>query len=68
MRNDVNMKKQKKKKFKFDWEGGLSELKEKFTAVQLQHRISEIRIFKLKQRRCYAGFEGTERIKERGIS
>ena len=30
----------KGKKFKFDWEGGLSELKEKFTSVELQHKAS----------------------------
>lgn len=31
------------KKFKFDWEGGLSEIKEKFTSVELQHRALEWR-------------------------
>jgi len=31
------------KKFKFDWEGGLSEAKEKFTSVELQHKASEWR-------------------------
>ena len=31
------------KKFKFDWEGGLSELREKFTSVELQHKASEWR-------------------------
>lgn len=31
------------KRFKFDWEGGLSELKEKFTSVELQHKASEWR-------------------------
>lgn len=30
-----------RKKFKFDWEGGLSELKEKFNSVELQHRALE---------------------------
>ena len=34
----------KKKKFTFSWEGGLSELKEKFTSVELQHKVSEWRI------------------------
>ncbi len=29
------------KKFKFDWEGGLSEIQEKFTSVELQHRALE---------------------------
>lgn len=33
----------KMKKFKFDWEGGLSELREKFTSVELQHKVSEWR-------------------------
>jgi hypothetical protein len=28
----------KAKKFKFDWEGGLSEIREKFTSVELQHK------------------------------
>ena len=32
-----------KKKFKFDWEGGLSELKEEYTSVELQHKILEWR-------------------------
>jgi len=27
-----------RKKFKFDWEGGLSEIREKFTSVELQHK------------------------------
>ncbi len=31
------------KKFKFDWEGGLSEIQEKFTSVELQHRALEWR-------------------------
>jgi len=30
-------------KFKFDWEGGLSEIREKFTSVELQHKSSEWR-------------------------
>ena len=32
-----------KKKFKFDWEGGLSEIREKFTSVELQHKALELR-------------------------
>ncbi len=36
-------KKTKKRKFKFDWEGGLSELKEKYTSVELQHKALEWR-------------------------
>jgi len=31
------------KKFKYDWEGGLSEVREKFTSVGLQHKASEWR-------------------------
>jgi len=30
--------KAKKGRFRFDWEGGLSDLKEKYTAVELQHK------------------------------
>lgn len=36
-------KKTRKRKFKFDWEGGLSELKEKYTSVELQHKAMEWR-------------------------
>ena len=32
-----------KRKFKFEWEGGLSEIREKFTSVELQHRALEWR-------------------------
>lgn len=32
-----------RKKFKFDWEGGLSDLREKFTSVELQHKALEWR-------------------------
>ena len=28
----------KKKKFRFDWAGGLSHLKDKYTSVELQHK------------------------------
>jgi len=31
------------KKFTFDWEGGLSEIKEKFTSIELQHKAVEWR-------------------------
>ncbi len=34
---------EKKGKFKFDWEGGLSDLKKKYTSVELQHKASEWR-------------------------
>jgi hypothetical protein len=30
-------------KFKFDWEGGLSDLKKEFTSVELQHKSLEWR-------------------------
>ena len=33
----------KAKKFEFDWEGGLSEIREKFTSVELQHKALEWR-------------------------
>jgi len=33
----------KAKKLKFDWEGRLSDLKEKFTLVELQHKALEWR-------------------------
>jgi len=31
-------KKSRTTKFKFDWEGGLSEIRGKFTSVELQHK------------------------------
>lgn len=36
-------KRTKKEKFRFDWEGGLSGLKEKYTSVELQHKALELR-------------------------
>ena len=36
-------KKIAKRKFKFDWEGGLSGLKNKYTSVELQHKALEWR-------------------------
>jgi hypothetical protein len=36
----------KPKKFKFGWEGGLSHLRDKYTSVELQHKI-------LEWRRCF---------------
>lgn len=33
----------KAKKFEFDWEGGLSEIRETFTSVELQHKALEWR-------------------------
>jgi hypothetical protein len=35
-KNDTN-------NFQFDWEGGLSKLKNKFTSIELQHKVSEWR-------------------------
>jgi len=35
--------KRKKKRFTFNWAGGLSDLKGQFTAVELQHHINELR-------------------------
>ncbi len=32
-----------KEGFRFDWEGGLSELREKYTSVELQHKALEWR-------------------------
>jgi len=32
-----------KHRFKFDWAGGLADLKRRFTAVELQHHLSELR-------------------------
>ncbi len=36
-------KAEKKKGFKFDWEGILTELKDRYTSVNLQHKIMELR-------------------------
>jgi len=32
-----------RRKFKFDWEGGLSEIRDEFTSVDLQHKSLEWR-------------------------
>jgi hypothetical protein len=32
-----------KKRFRFDWEGGLSNLRDRYTSVELQHRALEWR-------------------------
>jgi len=32
-----------KRRFKFDWAGGLADLKRRFTAVELQHHINGLR-------------------------
>jgi len=40
--NKYKLKKKKRKRsFKFDWEGGLEELKDKFTSVELQYKSKE---------------------------
>lgn len=41
--NANRKKKTSKRKFKFDWEGGLSEFRHEFTSVELQDKISEWR-------------------------
>ena len=33
----------KKERFLFDWEGGLSELKDRYSSVELQHKAMEWR-------------------------
>ena len=32
-----------KRRFNFDWAGGLADLKGRFTAVELQHHLNELR-------------------------
>jgi hypothetical protein len=32
-----------KRRFKFDWAGGMAGLKDQFTAVELQHHLNEMR-------------------------
>lgn len=42
----ISKYKKKEKKhttFKFDWEDGLSEMKENFTSVELQHQANDLR-------------------------
>ncbi len=41
--NKYKARENAKNKFRFDWEGGLSDLKEKFTSVELQHKSWEWR-------------------------
>jgi len=41
--NANQKKKTSKKKFKFDWEGGLSEIRHKFPSVELEHKVSKWR-------------------------
>jgi hypothetical protein len=41
--NKYHAKSMAKKKFKFDWEGGLADVKEEMTSVQLQHKAMDWR-------------------------
>jgi len=41
--NKYGSKEIEKNNFKFDWEGGLLELKNKYTSVELQHKALEWR-------------------------
>lgn len=41
--NKYRTNKKAKKKFKFDWEGGLSDVKIDLTSVQLQHKSMDWR-------------------------
>jgi hypothetical protein len=41
--HDIESPSTKGGKFKFDWEGGLSDLKEQYTSVELQHKALEWR-------------------------
>ena len=41
--NKYVSKEKVKSKFKFDWEGGLSKLKNKYSSVELQHKSLEWR-------------------------
>lgn len=37
------VKSENKNKFKFDWEGGLSKLRDQYTSVELQHKAMDWR-------------------------
>lgn len=41
--NKYHRKHNSKKKFKFDWEGGLADVKNKMTSVELQHKALDRR-------------------------
>ena len=44
--NKYSLQKEKKKKsskLKFEWEGGISHLKKKYTSVELQHKANDFR-------------------------
>jgi hypothetical protein len=38
--NSAKSARSAKRRFKFDWAGGLADLKRQFTAVELQHHLS----------------------------
>lgn len=40
-KKDSKQKKNKKSPLKFEWAGGLKQLKNKYTSVQLQHKIAK---------------------------
>ena len=40
---NYSSKQKKKKKFSFNWEGGLSDLKSQYTSVELQHEANKWR-------------------------
>jgi len=41
--NQAKSAARKNKRFAFQWAGGLADLKNQFTSVELQHHISELR-------------------------
>ena len=41
--NNYSVKRKKKKKFSFNWEGGLADLKSQYTSVELQHEANKWR-------------------------
>ncbi len=40
---NVKPKPHQRKRFAFDWKGGLEDLKGEFTAVELQHHLADLR-------------------------
>ena len=43
IRKKIKKERERKKGFKFNWEGGLKEIKNKYTSVELQHKSMEWR-------------------------
>ena len=41
--NKYGKSSKKKKPFKFNWQGGLSEISKKYTSVELQHKAMDFR-------------------------